>query len=423
MKKKNELWVHRYLFQKKSFPGLKLAILMIAAGVSGIFAESAYSVEVKTSFSMEEVVILQGDIPPELFTESGLLQNQVTGRVTDSSTGESMPGVNIIVKGTTIGAITDMNGRYSLNVSDPNAVLVASFIGYSAVEMPVAGKATIDIALKSEATALEEVVVIGYGTIQKRHLTGSVGSVRMDETIDSRPVVDFGQAMYGRIAGVQVLNSSGRPGESSRIQIRAINSISAGSTPLIVVDGVILPDYDLNSINSSDIESIEILKDAASAAIYGSRGANGVILVTTKSGKPGKPVLSFNYTLSNQRVMRKVDVMYGPEYAQAAIDAAQNGWIDKGGDPNAPNTIAARGQYKYTWPEALEHPEALANTDWQDIAYRVAPLHKADLSFSGGNESAKYYFSAGVVNQEGIVIKSDYQKYTLSMKADARMND
>jgi TonB-dependent starch-binding outer membrane protein SusC len=172
-----------------------------------------------------------------------------------------------------------------------------------------------------------------------------------------------------------------------------------------------------------DIESIDVLKDASSSAIYGSRGANGVILVTTKSGKPGKPTLSFNYTSSVQRVMKKVDVMNGPEYAQAAIDAAQNGWIDKGGDPNAPNTIEARGAYKYTWPEPLENPSTLPNTDWQDIAYRVAPMHKADLSFSGGDERTKYYISAGLINQEGIVIKSDYQKYTLNMKADAKAND
>src|SRR5690606_537581 len=330
----------------------------------------------------------------------------VTGIVVDQS-GEAFPGVTISVPGTGIGTATDLEGKYTLSVPK-GATLVFSFIGFESQSITVGDQTIINVTLNEDISSLDEVVVVGYGVQKRSHLTGATGSVRMDDTLASRPVVDFGQAIYGKIAGVQVLNPSGRPGESSRLQIRGINSISAGSTPLIVVDGVPLPDFDLNTINSADIESIDVLKDAASAAIYGSRGANGVVLVTTKSGTPNVKTMSFNYGFTTQEVMRKIDVMNSAEYAQASIDAAQIGWIRSGGDPNAPNTIEARGQRRYTWPMAFENPETLYNTDWQDVIHRTAPMHKADVSFSGGDLDSKYYMSFGLINQEGIIIGTDY---------------
>ncbi len=206
-------------------------------------------------------------------------------------------------------------------------------------------------------------------------------------------MVEFGQALSGKVAGVQVLSANGRPGTSSTVQIRGIASISANSSPLIVVDGNPLPSYDLNLINSADIESIDILKDASSAAIYGSRGGNGVVLITTKSGKSGKARLDFSYTTTIQQVIDRVEMMNAREYALASIDAAQNAWIDKGGNPNAPNTLAARGSYRYTWPEAFNNPDTLIDTDFQDLIFRTAPMHKFDLSVSGGNEKSNYLIS------------------------------
>jgi len=364
-------------------------------------------------------IILSGRDPGVYQTEQ---KRTVNGKVTDVS-GSPLPGVTIVIKGTTVGTITDVDGKYGLTNVPNGATLLFSFVGMKNQEIPVTDKNNIDVTMLEETIGLEEVVAIGYGTMQKRDLTGSIGSLHMDEELSSRPVVDFGQAMYGKIAGVQVINGSGRPGTSSTIQIRGINSISAGSSPLVVIDGVQLPGYDLNSINSSDIASIEILKDASSAAIYGSRGANGVILVTTKSGEKGKSELRLNYTFSLQQVIRKIDVMNAAEYAQASIDAAQNGWIETGGDPNAPNTIEARGKAMYTWPEALEDPESLYDTDWQDVIFRMAPMHKVDLSFSGGNKTSTYVVSGGYVNQEGIVITSDYEKYTLNMKANSTIKN
>lgn len=350
---------------------------------------------------------------------------EVKGTVTDEE-NQPLPGVNVIEKGTTNGTTTDADGNFSLNVQNENAVLVFSFIGYTTQEVAVNGRSVIGVALVPDVQNLDEVVVVGYGTQKKRDLTGAVGSIVVDEKLTSRPVADFGQLMHGKIAGIRVMSGSGRPGESSTIQIRGVKSITAGGAPLIVVDGMAYPDYNLTAINSMDIESIDVLKDAASASIYGARGSNGIILITTKSGKKSdQPYSSFNlnYTTSLQEVIRKIDVMNTSEYAQAAVDAIQTGWIESGGDPNAPNTIEARGQWRYTWPESLEHPEDLPDTDWQDVIFRVAPMHKMDMSFSGGNKNSSYRVSGGHLNQKGIAITSAYQRYTLGLMADTKIND
>lgn len=346
----------------------------------------------------------------------------VSGKVTDEK-GEGLPGVSILIRGTQSGMISDADGGFSIEVPDEKAVLVFSFVGYVSQEIEIGNRTKLDVVLDVDKKLLDEVVVIGYGTMERKHLTGSAGSIKMDETIGSRPVVDFGQAMYGKVAGVKVLNTSGRPGESSRVQIRGINSISAGSTPLVVIDGVPMPNFDLNTINAADIQSIDILKDAASAAIYGSRGANGVILVTTKTGVPQKSSVSFNYQLTFQQTLKKIDVMNSREYAQASIDAAQIGWIRSGGDPNAPNTMEARKQRKYTWPTALENPETLFDTDWQDVVLRTAPMHKADISLTGGDERSQYYLSLGAIKQDGIVIDTDYNRLNMNLSADTKVTN
>lgn len=347
-------------------------------------------------------------------------QRGVSGRVTDR-TGAPLPGVTVVIKGTTTGTISDANGNYSLGNVSPNTTLVFSFVGMRTQEVEVGAQSVINISLLDETIGLEEVVAIGYGTLQKRHLTGAVGSIKMDDDMAFRPNSEFGQTMYGRVAGVQILNTSGRPGVSSTVQIRGINSISATATPLIVIDGIIMPDYDLSTINPSDIESIDILKDAASSSIYGSRGANGVILVTTKSGRTGKPKLTVNHSTSLQQVIRRIDVMNASEYAQATIDAAQNAWIDRGGDPNAPNTIQARGNYKYTWPEPMNNPSSLFDTDWHDVVFRVAPMNKTDINLSGGDENTTYFLSGGLLTQDGVLINTDYQKFSLNLKVDSKV--
>ena len=352
--------------------------------------------------------------------ESGQDKKTIIGTVVDEK-GLPIIGANVVEKGTTNGTITDIDGKFSISLGE-NAVLVVSFIGFNAQDVLVGDELNQTITLKEDTQALEEIVVVGYGVSKKSHLTGSVGSIKMDEDVVGRPSVEVGQSLYGKIAGVQVIGGSGQPGSSSSIQIRGINSISASSSPLVVIDGVAVPDYDMNLINNADIESIEILKDASSSAIYGSRGANGVVLITTKSGKTEKPKVNINYLFGVQKLMKKIDVMNSAEYAQAYMDAAQNGWVDKGGDPNAPNTIEARKEYKYTWPEAFEHPETLYDTDWQDVVFDAAPMHKLDANISGKSEKSDYLISAGYVNQAGIMLDSDYRKYSLSLKLNTHIN-
>ncbi|MFT3947465.1 MAG: TonB-dependent receptor [Agriterribacter sp.] len=340
-----------------------------------------------------------------------------TGTVINAK-NEPLAGATVTIKGSSGGYITNADGRFTIKTGDGGSTIEVeiSLVGYQTQTLTLTANTNPVITLTEVYTGLTDVVVVGYGTQKRTSITGAVGKVKIDNDISARPNAEFGQALYGKVAGVQVVSGNGKPGSSSSIQIRGINSVSAGSTPLIVIDGIPTPNYDLNLINSSDIESIEILKDAASSAIYGSRAANGVVLVTTKKGRSGQAKLDLNYVTGIQQVIDKVDVMNAAEYAQASIDAAQNGWIQKGGDPNAPNTIDARGQYKYTWPTALENPGTLPNTDFQDLIYRSAPVNRVNLNITGGSEKSTFLLSGGYINQKGIALSSQYQKYSVSLK-------
>lgn len=247
-----------------------------------------------------------------------LQQMNVTGTVTDKSTGDAMPGVNVIVKGTVLGALTGPDGKYSLAVSDPNAVLIFSFIGYNTIEQPVSGRTVVNIALESATTALDEVIVTGYGTQKKSDLTGSVVRVSMDEKA-TLANLNLSQALSGATAGVNV-QGSGLAGGDPSLSIRGQTSLSASDAPLIVLDGVIY-NGSISNINVSDIESVDILKDASAAAVYGSRSANGVMLITTKKGKSEKPLISFNMYYGYQDMTNNpMRVMNAQEYAVRLVD-------------------------------------------------------------------------------------------------------
>jgi len=355
---------------------------------------------------------------------SGVAAQNVTikGKVTSSIDQESLPGINVILKNTSLGTITNTDGQFELQ-SPVNGTLIFSGIGFQTQEVQINNRQVLEVSLSADIKLLNEVVVVGYGTQRKGDVTGAVGSVKLDREINSRPIVEVGQALYGKIPGVQVLNGSGRPGSSSTIQIRGINSVSASSSPLIVIDGMPIPDYDLNLLNPGDVESMEVLKDASSSAIYGSRGANGVILITTKNGKEGKTKFNLNYSYGLQKEIDRIEVMNSQEYALATKDAAQNGWIESGGDPSAPNTIEARKNYKYTWPTAFDNPENIPTTNWQDLIFRTAPMQRIELNAIGGNAKSNFMVSGAYVNQKGIVITSDYKKYTFNVKADTRVNN
>lgn len=238
-------------------------------------------------------------------------QTSIQGTVFDSRTSEPVIGATVVIKGIAGGGvITDVNGEFTLNAAKLPVVIEASYIGYRSEEIEIYEiSGPLAVLLTENFNLLDEVIVVGYGTQKKSHLTGAVGSIRLDEEISGRPVVELGQALYGQIPGVQVTTASGRPGTSSSLSVRGITSISAGTAPLIVIDGIPSPEYDLNLINYSDVVSIEVLKDASSAAIYGSRGSNGVILITTRKLKSDKPKITVSYLFGIQNITNKIPVI------------------------------------------------------------------------------------------------------------------
>jgi len=337
-----------------------------------------------------------------------LQQRTVTGTITDSQSGELMPGVNVLVKGTTIGSITDASGRYAISLPDPNSILVFSFIGYGSQEIPVAGRAVVDIMLESDVTRLEEVVVIGYGTQRRVTLTGSVTTAN-SEFIEARPLTNSTQALQG-LKGLYINQAGGQPGaDDATIRIRGIGTLN-NNNPLVLVDGI---EYNLRDVNPNDIETISVLKDAASASIYGNRAANGVILVTTKTGKREKLKVEFNnYVGWQQATYLPEMVTSSVDYMTARNQAAVNENQTK---PYTDADIEAYG--------TGNDPAMYSNTDWWDLMFSVAPMYESNLRLSGGSESTIYSLSIGYLNQEGVMLGTDAKKYTFNSNVVFKKSD
>lgn len=340
----------------------------------------------------------------------------VSGRVSDAS-GTSLPGVAVVVKATTLGTITDEAGDYTLTNVPVNSILQFSYLGMQMQEVSVGTQSTINITLEEESIGLGEVVVVGYGTVQKKDLTGSVSQLKAAE-LKNRPVARLDEALAGKLAGVQVLTTNGKPGSPTTIRIRGVGSISAGSGPLYVVDG--FPVDDIQMLNSNDIETIDILKDASATAIYGSRGANGVIIINTKRGKAGTSVVSVDTYYGSQKILKSMDFLTVQEQAQYYFEGVRNQNLDAGksvdGDPAkwssaVPVTILDVLSGKNT-----------TNVDAFDAIFRTAPMKSINLSAKGGNESLKYAVSGEYTSQDGIVIASDFNRYSLRANLDAQAN-
>lgn len=343
-----------------------------------------YEIEGKTIFITAKL-----ESPTTKFASVALksAQQTITGNVTDTA-GNSLSGVSITVKNNPAkGTTTDVNGRYILDV--PNgAVLVFSYVGFTTQELPVEERSVLDVQLMPEVSGLEEVAVIGYGTIKRSDLTGAVSSVK-GEDVSAFPTTSLMKALTGRVSGVQVQQNSGRPGSNISIRIRGTNSIQGSSEPLYVIDG--FPYSGPPTIlNNDDVESIEILKDASATAIYGSRGANGVVIITTKQGKSGRFKLDYNGSFGMQTVRKKLDMLNAHEYAifydeQRSNDGLQPYFNVKEGDEFS-----------------------IENTDWQSEIFQRAPMNSHSLTASGGNDRVNFSFGGGFVEQEGIVKNSDY---------------
>ncbi|HDS07204.1 MAG TPA: SusC/RagA family TonB-linked outer membrane protein, partial [Bacteroides sp.] len=339
-------------------------------------------------------------------TMQGLLAQQpVTGSVTDAATGEGIPGVNVVAKGTTSGTITDLEGNYQLTVSDPETVLVFSYVGFHPQEIPVGSQTRIDVILEEDVLALEEVVVIGYGTVKKEDLTGSVAVVTAEE-LAKTPSANLSRALQGRASGVMV-TQSGSPGAGVTIRVRGIGSINQSPDPLYVVDGVV--GAGINDINPNDIESFQVLKDASAAAIYGADGANGVVIVTTKRGKEGKPRVNFSTYGSMNLAPELFELMNADQY----VDFYNEIYDDNGIEPPVAYTDEFR-QYYYGegWEEG---------TDWQQEMLQRAQTQSYYLSVSGGGEASNYSVSANILDEEGILRSTAATRYNLRANSDFRI--
>ena len=365
-----------------------------------------------------------------------VLQNPVSGTVTDSKTGEALPGVSVAVKGTTRGVITDLDGQFSIEASTTD-ILIFSYVGYVTQEIPVGNSTVIDIKLALDVIGLSEVVFIGYGTQKRSDLTGAIATVSED-VLRAQPVSSIDQALQGRAAGVIVQQTSGSPAGGVSVIVRGSSSINASSQPLYVIDGIPISSSNtggianieggqggqnsnpMASISPDDIESIEILKDASATAIYGAQGANGVVLITTKRGKEGQNRLSFNAYYGFQQLPKKLSVLNSEEYARyRLLQHINNMYPDSFPDYPAPLDIND-DQIPFT---TLDPDSFTVNTDWQDEMYRNAIIQDYNLSSQGGNEKMQYSLSGGYYNVEGILVGSAYERFSIRANTDAKFND
>ncbi|MGX5821019.1 SusC/RagA family TonB-linked outer membrane protein [Chitinophaga lutea] len=347
-------------------------------------------------------------------------QRSVSGQLTDASNGSPLPSVTVGIKGSKTGTFTDANGRFTIK-ANPADSLVFSMIGFVTQTLAVGAREKINLQLESSNKVLTQVVVVGYGTQQKKDVTGSVGIVSM-KSIKDMPVSSIDQALSGQVAGIQVNTSNGIPGGGPQVQVRGIGAVGAGSQPLYVVDGFPLSTTSseisnpMNAINPADIESMAILKDASATAIYGSRGANGVVLITTKRGTSGKPYvqLSANYGVQSIPQKGRPDLMNGQEFAQfwkeLTIDKIR---FEQHREPTDADI-----------PEVYRNPEKIGKgTDWFDAVTQVAPMYEVNVSVSGGSEKTRSYVSAGYLNQEGVMINTGFSRYSVRANVETQLSD
>ena len=344
-------------------------------------------------------------------------QEVVSGTVTSADDKSALPGASVSLKGTRIGTTTDSKGKFSINAK-ANSTLVFSFVGYKTIEIAIGGKSIINASLPTSYNALDEVVVVGYGTSLKKDLSGSVASVSAEE-IKSMPITSFEQGMQGRVAGVQVMQGNSAPGGAPQVRIRGANTVLGGNEPLYVIDGVPVynselennsnlnvgtqPSNALASINPNDIVSMEILKDASATAIYGARGANGVVIITTKRGKSGdRGKITFEAYHGIQEISNKLDLMNSQDYIKILNERTTN----FGGAP------------------LISNPSSYSsNTDWQDFFFRKAAMSNYSLNFSGGSDKNQYSVSGNWFTQDGVIQQTDFNRGSIRVNLDNRLND
>lgn len=351
---------------------------------------------VKYEIQDRHIILMNGE------ERTGQKTINVSGRISDS-TGAPLPGVTIVLKGTTIGTLSDSDGNYSMPKVPSDGALIFSFVGMKSREVLIENKEIINVKLEEETIGIEEVVAIGYGSVKKSDLTGSVSGVSAND-IKNQPVSRLETAMQGRVAGVSINRMSGTPGGDIKIRIRGVNSISGGTDPLVVVDGFV--GGDLNTLNPNDIENIDILKDASATAIYGSRGANGVIIVTTKKAKIGKPSVNVHAYTGISSVSKKLDLVNAGEWVEL---------YNKQDD--------ALGRPRVFTDEQVQEYYTNGGTDWQNEIFRTGISQNYDASMSGGSDVFNYFVSGNYVGESGILINTNYKRYGIRANIEARPSE
>ncbi|MBL0744647.1 SusC/RagA family TonB-linked outer membrane protein [Chryseolinea lacunae] len=362
-------------------------------------------------FLSAALILCYGNINTvEAKSSSVFQETTVSGQVVDEASAP-IPGVNIVVKGTTNGTTTDASGNYRISLSGSNATLIFSFIGYVTQEVTVGNQTSINVSLAADVATLAEVVVVGYGTQTKSSVTGAVSSVTSKE-ISALPVPSVSAALQGRVPGVLVTNNGG-PGSSAIVRIRGIGSITQNADPLYVVDGFPAPNFNLNSVDTKDIESVEILKDAAATAVYGSRAANGVVIITTKSGSKDQKVhVDIEAYTGTQSAWKKLDLLKRDQYLAYGTALATNA----GGTP--PSRFANMNQPIYA---GTSQTFAQTETDWQDEMFRAAPISQVQGSVSGSTEKTKMYMSFGRFKQDGIMLGTSFDRYNGRLSVETKI--
>lgn len=349
----------------------------------------------------DRIIIVKRKIP-EAASPQATEDKEISGKITNEK-GEPLPGVTIQVKGTSKGVVTNEHGEYSISIPDDNAVLIVSSLGYNRAEVPVNGRTSLPVTLTPSASNINELVVVGYGEQRKGTLTNSITSIS-SKSFEDQPVNRLDQVLQGRAAGVQVTNAAGSPGGSVRIRIRGANSINGDNGPLYVVDGFVGAEF--FAINPDDIESIQVLKDASATAIYGSRGANGVIIVTTKKGSKSSMKVNFTSRFSSATVIKKMDLLNAAEFAETA---------------NA-HATAVGTTLPFT-DEQIAGFKTNGGTNWQNEIFRRAPSQEYLLSLAGGNDKTGYFISGNYLDQDGVINNSYYKRYTIRSNINSNLNN
>jgi TonB-linked SusC/RagA family outer membrane protein len=331
---------------------------------------------------------------------------QITGKVTDENK-QPLPGVSVSVKNSGTTVISNNNGLYNISVPGQDAVLVFSYVGYTTQEVVVANKTIFNVVLKEKLTGLDDVIVIGYGTTTKKDLTGSVGQVKIAD-LNKAPVFTFTEALAGRVAGVQVSTSDGQPGSAQDIVIRGSGSLTQSTAPLYVIDGFAMESFQSNSLNPDDIESITVLKDASGTAIYGARGANGVVVIQTKKGKAGKPIVTVNTSLGVQELRKQMEMMSPYEFVKMQSEMINTTLVNQVYFPNG---------------KTLESYRDVAGVNWQDLIFRRGKMQTYNFAIRGGSERSRYSVSGVANDQEGLMINSGYTRALARVSLDQDLSE